>query len=48
MMDYHPRKDGRWIKVNKGVYELDNEFYQTGGGIFDPIPHYEEMFKAKS
>lgn len=45
MMDYHPRKDGRWIKANKGVYELDKEFYQTGGGIFDPIPHYEEMFK---
>jgi L-alanine-DL-glutamate epimerase-like enolase superfamily enzyme len=48
MMNYHPRKDGHWVKVNNGVYELDREFYQTGGGIFDPIPHYEEMFKAKS
>jgi L-alanine-DL-glutamate epimerase-like enolase superfamily enzyme len=48
MMDYHPRKEGKWVKANNGVYELDNEFYQTGGGIFAPIPHYEEMFKAKS
>jgi L-alanine-DL-glutamate epimerase-like enolase superfamily enzyme len=44
MLEYHPRKDAPWVHVNKGVYELDNEFYRTGGGIFDPIPHYEEMF----
>ena len=36
-----------WVKVKNGVYELNKEFYQTSGGIFDPIPHYEEMFKAK-
>lgn len=44
MLDYHTRKDAPWVHVNKGVYELDKEFYETGGGIFDPIPHYEEMF----
>lgn len=44
MMDYHPRKDEPWVKVNKGVYELNNDFYKTGGGIFDPMPHFEEMF----
>lgn len=48
MLGYHPRKEGSWVKMKNGVYELDKEFYQTGGGIFDPIPHYEEMFKAKS
>lgn len=47
MMDYHPRKDASWVKVNKGVYELTGEFYKTGGGIFDPMPHYEEMFATK-
>jgi L-alanine-DL-glutamate epimerase-like enolase superfamily enzyme len=47
MMSYHPRKDASWIKVKNGVYELSDEFYNTGGGIFDPIPHYEEMFVSK-
>jgi L-alanine-DL-glutamate epimerase-like enolase superfamily enzyme len=45
MMSYHPRKDAPWVKPNNGVYTLDKEFYRSGGGIFDPMPHYEEMFK---
>jgi len=44
MMGYHPRKDGSWVNVKNGIYELDKEFYSTGGGIFDQAPHYEEMF----
>ena len=44
MMNYHSRKDSPWVKVNGGVYKVNDEFYQTGGGIFDPMPHYEEMF----
>lgn len=44
MMTYHPRKDAPWVPVKKGVYELNDEFYRTGGGIFDPMPHYEKMF----
>jgi hypothetical protein len=47
MMSYHPRKDAPWVKVNRGVYETGSEFYKTGGGIFDPMPHYEEMFALK-
>ncbi|MEI7830742.1 MAG: enolase C-terminal domain-like protein [Prolixibacteraceae bacterium] len=47
MMSYHPRKDGAWVRATKGVYELNEEFYRTGGGIFDPMPHYEEMFTSK-
>ncbi|MFZ0282804.1 MAG: enolase C-terminal domain-like protein [Bacteroidales bacterium] len=46
MVGYHPRNSAPWIRVNKGVYELSDEFYRTGGGIFDPIPHYEEMFTS--
>lgn len=46
MLGYHPRKDAPWVSVRDGVYELDNDFYRTGGGIFDPIPHYEEMFAS--
>ena len=44
MMGYHPRKEGAWVKATNGVYELNDEFYKTNGGIFDPMPHYEEMF----
>jgi L-alanine-DL-glutamate epimerase-like enolase superfamily enzyme len=45
MLGYHPRKDASWVHVKEGVYKLDKEFYKTGGGIFDPVPHYEEMFR---
>ncbi len=47
MMSYHPRKEGAWVKATKGVYELNDEFYKTGGGIFDPMPHYEALFPSK-
>lgn len=46
MLGYHPRKDAPWVHVKQGVYELNKEFYKTGGGIFDPMPHYEDMFKS--
>lgn len=48
MMNDHPRKEGRWVTVKDGLYHLDDEFYRTGGGIFDPVPHYEKMFVKKS
>lgn len=47
MMSYHPRKEGSWVKAKNGVYELNDEFYKTSGGIFDLMPHYEEMFSKK-
>jgi L-alanine-DL-glutamate epimerase-like enolase superfamily enzyme len=48
MLGYLPRKDAPWVNVKEGVYELNKEFYKTGGGIFDPMPHYEEMFRNQS
>ena len=44
LVSYHPRKDASWVKVNHGLYQLGDDFYSSGGGIFDPVPHYEEMF----
>jgi hypothetical protein len=44
MQNYHPRKNASWVRVNKGIYDLDDDFYQTAGGIFDPVDHYEKMF----
>jgi L-alanine-DL-glutamate epimerase-like enolase superfamily enzyme len=45
MLGYHPRKDAPWVQMKAGVYELGREFYKTGGGIFDEMPHYEIMFR---
>lgn len=45
MMGYHPRKEAPWVKAINGIYNLNEEFYNSGGGIFDNIPHYEEMFR---
>jgi L-alanine-DL-glutamate epimerase-like enolase superfamily enzyme len=47
MLSYHPRRDAPWVHINRGCYDLNSEFYRTGGGIFDPMPHYEEMFSSK-
>jgi len=47
MKGYYPRKEAPWVDIEKGVYNLNSAYYQTGGGIFDPMPHYEEMFKSK-
>jgi L-alanine-DL-glutamate epimerase-like enolase superfamily enzyme len=44
MKSYHPRNNAQWTSVTRGIYNLNDEFYQTGGGIFDPMPHYEAMF----
>ena len=44
MMSYHPEKNGNWVKAKNGVYELGDDFYKSGGGIFEPSPHYEAMF----
>ena len=47
MLSYPPREKGTWVHANNGVYELDSEFYRSSGGIFEPMPHYEEMFSKK-
>jgi len=47
MKGYFPRKEAPWVDIENGVYNLNSAYYDTGGGIFDPMPHYEEMFKSK-
>lgn len=37
-----------WHEVKDGFYDTSDQFYESGGGIFDPIPYYEEMFNKKS
>lgn len=45
MKTYHPAYGKEFTKVKKGFYYADSEFYKTGGGIFEDMPHYEKLFK---
>jgi len=40
MYGYHPRNGARWTVLNKGLFELDDEYFATGGGVFDISEHY--------
>jgi hypothetical protein len=44
MLTYHPANGAPWIPVRNGAYELSVDFFKSSGGIFEPMPHYEEMF----
>ncbi|MEQ9441785.1 MAG: enolase C-terminal domain-like protein [Cyclobacteriaceae bacterium] len=46
MMTYHPMNGASWTKTQQGVYPTDASFYEKSGGILQPSPHYEQMFKA--
>jgi L-alanine-DL-glutamate epimerase-like enolase superfamily enzyme len=44
MRSYHPFPTAAWSRTSKGVFELGSDYYEKSGGIFQPSPHYEEMF----
>ena len=44
MQQYFPRHDASWVGVKEGFYHTNEAYFNTGGGIFDSIPHYEAMF----
>lgn len=44
MRQYYPKHEASWVNVREGFYHTNAEFFNNGGGIFDPIPHYEAMF----
>jgi hypothetical protein len=45
LLSYHPKAGASWTVTKKGVYITDKTFYEQSGGIFEPSPHYEQMFK---
>jgi len=45
MLKYHPIKDGKWIKPNNGIYNLDEQFYKQSGGIFLNSIYYLNLVK---
>lgn len=46
MESFHPLSKANWRKVKRGVFELDEGFYKTSGGIFQESLHYSGLFKA--
>ncbi|MFT4566490.1 MAG: L-alanine-DL-glutamate epimerase-like enolase superfamily enzyme [Saprospiraceae bacterium] len=44
MKEYHPMQDAEWTRTQNGVYLTGPDFYKHSGGIFQPSPHYLEMF----
>jgi L-alanine-DL-glutamate epimerase-like enolase superfamily enzyme len=45
MRRYHPSFGAPWTMPEKGVFRLDADFYARSGGIFEPSPHYEALFR---
>jgi L-alanine-DL-glutamate epimerase-like enolase superfamily enzyme len=45
MVGYHPYPEEDWRKTKKGVFNLDEDYYQKSGGIFTPSAHYQDMLR---
>ena len=43
MLGYHPSAKASWMQHKKGVFELNEDFYQQSGGIFRVADHYEAL-----
>ena len=46
MLTNHPSSSAPWAQTVKGVFNLDKDYYDRSGGIFEPSRHYEEWFKS--
>ncbi|SKB30765.1 L-alanine-DL-glutamate epimerase [Daejeonella lutea] len=47
MTNYHPASNASWFQRRNGVFELNKDFYNRSGGIFEPSGHYDGMFKTR-
>jgi len=43
MVNYHPAAGASWMQVKNGVFELNKDFYERSGGIFEPSAHYQDL-----
>ncbi len=44
MRSYHPRVDAPWARTQRGVFELDADYYAQSGAVLQASAHYEGMF----
>lgn len=45
MKTYHPKPTASWATAQNGVFRTEKSFYDESAGIFEPLPHYEELFR---
>ena len=43
MTSYHPCAGAPWISSEAGIYELDDDFYNQSGGMFQTSEHYKSL-----
>ncbi|MCY7349908.1 MAG: L-alanine-DL-glutamate epimerase [Cytophagaceae bacterium] len=43
MRTYNATSGASWAKTQRGVFQLNTDYYQKSGGIFEPSAHYEEL-----
>jgi len=46
MKSYHPTPGARWQHPEKGMFILDDDFYEQSGGILQDSAHYLELLSA--
>ncbi len=44
LKSYHPRCGAPWTETRRGLFELDEDFYRSSGGIFETSAHYRALF----
>ena len=47
LLSYHPYAGASWTITRNGIFNPDDEFYETSGGIFGKSEHYMNLFKKK-
>jgi L-alanine-DL-glutamate epimerase-like enolase superfamily enzyme len=45
MRRHHPCFGAAWTLPEKGLFRLDDDYWAKSGGIFQPSPHYEGLFR---
>lgn len=48
MCGYHPHSDASWTKSQNGVFTLNEDFYESAGGIFEDSAHYKSIIEDDS
>ena len=48
LYSYHPMGNSAFAKAKNGIFELDEEFFNTGGGIYRDSDYYLNLFKEKN
>lgn len=46
MKEYHPCYGKKWIETDRGLYNLDDNFYSLSGGILEKSDYYESLVRG--